>query len=48
MIGNVIKKKETDDLALQVVKSHINTLNMVDIAMPILLMMNLKPGELLF
>ena len=48
MIGNVIFKKETDDLALQIVKSHINTLNMAGIAMPIILMMKLKLGELLF
>lgn len=48
MMGNVILKKETDDLALQVVKSHINTLSMAGIAMPILLMMKLKPRELLF
>ena len=48
MIGTVIFKKETDDLALQVVKSHINTLNVADITMPILLMMKLKPWELLF
>ena len=43
MIGTVIFKKETDDLGLQVVKSHINTHNVAGITMPILLMMKLKP-----